>query len=154
MLDRLIPSPSAFSYRGSIAAVWLASVLVLVKVAIALGAILNGHYAASVVDGIPIDSYTPAGTQAFLAMFGNLGLSQLAIGAVGCVVILRYRALLPGFLLLLVIEYLARKGLAVVLPVQRVGGAGGGLASWSIFVALLVALALSLRNNSTRQTAA
>jgi hypothetical protein len=37
--------------------------------AIALGAIFNGHHAASVADGISIDSYTPQGTQAFLSVF-------------------------------------------------------------------------------------
>jgi hypothetical protein len=52
----LFPSPSAFSYRGSRVAVWLAALLVLVEVPIALGAIFNGRFAASVADGIPIDA--------------------------------------------------------------------------------------------------
>lgn len=154
MLDRLFPSPSAFGYRGSRVAVWLAALLVLVKVAIALGAIFNGRFAASVADGIPIDTYTPAGAQIVLALFGNLGLSQLALGIAGLLVIFRYRALLPGFLLLLVIEFLGRKGLAWLLPIERVGGAGGGLANWALFALLLVALALSLRGPALPENAA
>jgi hypothetical protein len=154
MLDRLFPSPSAFNYRGSRFAVWLAALMVLVKVAIALGAIFNGRFAASVADGIPIDAYTPAGAQTVLALFGNLGLAQLALGIVGLLVVFRYRALLPCFLLLLVIEYLARKGLAWLIPIERVGGAGGGLVNGALFALLLVALALSLRGPALPENAA
>lgn len=154
MLGRLFPSPSDFSYRGSRVAVWLAAVLVVVKVAIALGAIFNGRFAASVADGIPLDTYTPAGAQTVLALFGHLGLSQLALGVVGLLVIVRYRALLPCFLLLLVVEHLGRKGLAWLLPIERVGGAGGGLVSGVLFALLLVALALSLRGPAMTENAA
>ena len=148
MLDRLFPPPGSFTYRGSVAAVWLAALLVLLKAAIALGAIFNGHYAASVADGIPIDSYTPAGTQAFVSLFASLGLAQLALAVVGLLVIFRYRALLPAFLLLIVIEQLARKAIAHFLPIERVGGGGGGILNWAIMALLLVALALSLRGRS------
>ena len=147
MLDRLFPSPGAFTYRGSAAAVWLAALLVLLKVAIALGAIFNGHYAASVADGIAIDSYTAEGARAFVSLFASLGLAQLAIGVVGLLVLFRYRALLPAYLLLLVIEQLGRKGIAHFLPIPRVGGEGGGILNWAIIALLLVALALSLRNS-------
>jgi len=149
MLDRLLPSPGAFSYRGGAAAVWLAALLVVLKVAIALGAIFNGHYAASVADGIPIDSYTPAGAQAFVSLFASLGLAQLAIGVVGLLIIFRYRALLPAYLLLLLVEQLGRKGIAHFLPIPRVGGEGGGLLNWAIIALLLLALALSLRGRSS-----
>jgi hypothetical protein len=145
MLDRLFPPPGSLTYRGSVAAVWLAALLVLLKAAIALGAVFNGHYAASVADGIPIDSYTPAGTQAFVSLFASLGLAQLALAVVGLLVIFRYRALLPAFLLLMVIEQLARKAIAHFLPIERVGGSGGGILNWAIIGLLLVALALSLR---------
>ena len=154
MLDRLFPSPSAFSYHGSIGAVWLAALLVFMKVGIALGAIFNGHHAASVADGIPIDSYTPAGAQAVVALFGTIGVSQLALGAVGFLVVFRYRALLPGYLLLLVIEYLGRKGVTLLLPIERVGGADGGILNWALLALLLAALVLSLRGQGKPASAA
>jgi hypothetical protein len=154
MLDRLFPSPAAMSYSGSRFAVWLATLLVLVKMAIALGSIFNGHYAASVADGIPLDQYTPAGAQAVLALFGNLGFSQVLLGAVGLLVIARYRALLPGYLLLLVLEHLGRKAIAQFLPIPRIGGSGGGAVTWAIIALLVVALVLSLRSQSATSSAA
>jgi hypothetical protein len=89
-----------------------------------------------------------------LALFGNLGLSRLALGIVGLLVIFRYRALLPCFLLLLVIESLGRKGLAWLLPIERVGGAGGGLVNGTLFALLLVALTLSLCGPALPENAA
>ena len=66
MLSRLLPPLANFTYTGSRISLWILGVVLFLKLAIALGAIFNGRYAASVADGIPIDSYTPQGTQAFL----------------------------------------------------------------------------------------
>lgn len=76
MLSRLLPPLANFTYTGSRVSLWLLGLVLILKLAIALGAIFNGHYAASVADGIPIDSYTPQGTHAFLSVFASLGLSQ------------------------------------------------------------------------------
>lgn len=145
MLDRLLPSPASFTYRGHRVALWLAAFLVLFRAAIGVRAVFDGHYVAAIADGIPIDSYAPAAARTVLALVANLGLSQLAMAAVGLLIVFRYRAALPGYLLLLVIEFLARKGIAYMLPIQRVGGEGGGILNWILFALLLTALALSLR---------
>ena len=81
MLERVFPSAADFTYRGSRIALWLLGLVLVLKLAIAFGAIFNGHYAATVADGIPIDSYTPQGAQAFLSLFASLGLSQFILGS-------------------------------------------------------------------------
>src|SRR5262245_47368614 len=111
MLERVFPSAGDFTYRGSRIALWLFGLVLFVKLGIALVAIFNGHYAATVADGIPIDSYTPEGAQAFLLLFASLGLSQLMLAAFGVLLLAKYRALVPLFLLLLLVEYIARKGI-------------------------------------------
>ena len=92
MFRKLLPPSSNSTYAGSRIALWLLGIVLLMTVSIAFGAIFNGHYAASVADGIPIDSYTPQGTQAFLSLFASLGLSQLVLGLLGLLVLYRYRA--------------------------------------------------------------
>lgn len=151
MLSRLLPSPAHFTYTGSRVSLWLLGLVLALKLAIALGAIFNGHYAASVVDGIPVDSYTPPGAQAFLSLFASLGLSQFVLAALGMVLLLRYRPLVPLFLLLLLVEYLARRGINAYLPISRSGGASGGAISWAIFGAMLLAFALSLTQRNVPQ---
>ena len=144
MLSRLFPSTTNFIYTGSRVSLWLLGLVLLLKLAIALGAIFNGHYAASVADGIPVDSYTPQGAQAFLSLFASLGLSQFMLGALGLVLLLRYRPLVPLFLLVLLVEYVARKGVSAYLPIARSGGASGGAINWAIFGVMLLAFVLSL----------
>ena len=145
MLSRLLPPLANFTYTGSRVSLWLLGLVLFVKIGIALGAIFNGHYAASVADGIPIDSFTPQGTQAFLSVFASLGLSQLILGVLGVVLLLKYRPLVPMFLLVLLVEHLARKGVNAYMPIVRSGDAPGGAINWAIFGVMLLAFVLSLR---------
>lgn len=151
MLSRLLPPPANFTYTGSRVSLWLLGLVLLLKLAIALGAIFNGHYAASVADGIPIDSYTPQGTQAFLSVFASLGLSQFILGLLGVLLLLRYRPLVPIFLLALLIEYLARKGVNAYMPITRSSNAPGGVINWAIFGIMLLAFVLSMRQRNVPQ---
>ena len=61
MLRQLLPQRIDNRYRGHRLALWLLAVLVLMKGGIGLGTIFNGHSAAASADGIPLDTFTPAG---------------------------------------------------------------------------------------------
>ncbi len=148
MRERVFPTVSDFNYRGSRIALWILALVLFLRLAIALGAIFNGHYAATVADGIPIDSYTPQGAQAFLSLFASLGLSQSMLGILGVVLLLRYRPLVPLFLLLLLVEFVARKGVAACIPIERSGQAPGGAINWAIFGAIVLAFILSVRQST------
>ena len=148
MLERVLPSTADFTYRGSRISLWLLGLVLVLKLAIALGAIFNGHYAATVADGIPIDSYTTQGAQAFLSLLASLGLSQFMLAVFGIVVLARYRALVPLFLLLLLVEYVARKGVNAYLPIVRTDQAPGGAINWAIFGIIVLAFILSIRQGT------
>jgi hypothetical protein len=152
MLSRLLPSLANFTYTGSRVSLWLLGLVLILKLVIALGAIFNGHYAASVADGIPIDSYTPQGTQAFLSVFASLGLSQFVLALFGVLILLRYRPLVPILLLVLLLEFLARKGIGAYIPIARSGDAPGGPINWAIFGVILLAFLLSLRPRNVPQS--
>ena len=151
MLSRLLPPLTNFTYTGSRFSLWLLGLVLLLKLAIALGAIFNGHYAASVADGIPVDSYTPEGTQAFLSVFASLGLSQLILGLLGALILLKYHPLVPIFLLAMLVEYLGRKGVTAYMPIARSNDAPGGAINWLIFGAMLLAFVLSMRQRNVPQ---
>ena len=153
MLRRLLPSAEDFTYTGSRVSLWLLGLVLAMKLGIALGAIFNGHYAASVADGIPIDSYAPDAGRAFLSLFASLGLSQFVLAALGVLLLFRYRPLVPVFLLVLLMEYLARKGISAWLPIVRSGNAPGGAINWAIFGVMLVAFVLSMRRGNVRPEA-
>ena len=145
MLKRLLPSPADFTYRGSRLALWLLGLILVLKLGVALGGIFNGRYAASVADGIPLDAYTPQAAQTVLALFGTLGVTQILLCALGALVLFRYRALVPVFVLLLLIEYLARKAVTLGMPIVRSGDSAGGAVNWAVLGVTLVAFILSLQ---------
>jgi len=147
MLERVFPSAADFTYRGSRIALWLLGLVLFLRLGIALGSIFNGNYAATAADGIPIDSYTPQGAQAFLSLFALLGLSQFMLGAFGVVLLFKYRPLVPLFLLLLLVEHVARKGIAAYVPIERSGQAAGGAINWDIFGVMVTAFIFSIRQS-------
>jgi purine-cytosine permease-like protein len=148
MLSRLLPSLNEFTYRGERAALWILGVVLVLKLVTGGAAVFNGHQAASSADGFPLHEYSQSGAQAVIVLFGAIGVTQMLVCALGAVVLLRYQALVPLLLLFFVLEFLARKGVAFFNPVARVPGNFGFWFNWAMFLALCVALALSLRQRA------
>ena len=145
MIEQLIPKHADNAYRGHRLALWILALIILMKLGIGLNSIFNGHYVASSADGIPIDTYTPAGTQTVLALFAVLGLFQLMLCLLGMLVLGRYRALVPLMFSLLLLEQLGRKLILLFIPIERTGEPSGSILNLVLLAALIAGLALSLR---------
>ena len=65
MLNRLLPRQVDNTYRGYKLALWLFALVVLVKVAMSVNSIFNGHTVASSADGIPLDTFTASRRSGF-----------------------------------------------------------------------------------------
>ena len=144
MLNPLLPRTADNNYRGYKIALWIFALAVLWKTAIAASVMLNGHDAAIHADGISLDSFGPAGSQAFLAMGAAWGLGSLILCALSTVVLICYRTLVPLMFTALLLEHVLRKAIFYVMPIARVG-APPSIAINLILAGLLVAgLALSL----------
>lgn len=148
MLDRLLPRSADNVYRGHRLALWLLGALVLMKGSIALGTIFNGRGAAAGADGIPLDTFTATGQQAFLSLFAAWGVSQVTLNLVGVLVLVRYRALVSLMFALLLAEHLCRKLVFMILPIPRTGAPPGFWINLVLVAAMLVGLALSLRRKN------
>jgi len=146
MLDQLVPRRIDNTFRGHRLALWLLAALVLVKGGISLGMIFNGHSAATNADGIPLDTFTPAGEQAFVALLAAWGLSQLMLNLIGVLALVRYRAMVPLMFALLLLEHLIRKLIFLVLPIARTGTPPGFFVNLVLVAMMIVGLVLSLRN--------
>jgi hypothetical protein len=144
MLDRLLPRRSDNSYRGHTLALWLFGLVVLMKTAIGVGTIFNGRNAAISADGIPLDTFTTAGAQAFVSIFAAWGLAQATIGLLCMVVLARYRALVPFMFLLLLLEHLARKLIFFVMTLARTPDAPGFFINIALVALMVIGLLLSL----------
>ena len=151
MFNRLLPRHADNSYQGHRAALWLFAILVLVKSAMGLNSLFNGHNVASSADGIPLDTFTPAGARAVVSMYAAWGLAQLTICLLCILVAVRYRALVPFMFALLLLEHLGRRLVFWVLPVERTGAPPGFVVNLVLLALMAVGFALSLRGRDGRR---
>ena len=143
MLEQLLPPRVDNSYRGHKLALWLFALVVLAKLGIGFGSVFNGHEAASKADGIPLDTFPPAATQAVVSLFALLGWLHLMLCAICIVVLVRYRALVPLMLALLIVEFLGRRTILLLMPIER-SVSSGTVINLVILAVMIVALVLSL----------
>jgi hypothetical protein len=105
---------------------------------------------------IPLDQYSPAAQETIIAMFALWGLSQLLVGLVYVVVLVRHQSWIPFISLLLVLEYAIRIGLGffkTVVTVNTAPGVAGNLPLLLIGVLLLIgSLRTSDRPSSDEST--
>jgi hypothetical protein len=146
MFNQLFPQRVDNTYRGYKLALWFFALLVLMKVGISLNSIFNGHFVASSADGIPLDTFTPAGAQTVVSLFAIWGLSQLMICLLCILVWVRYRTLIPFMFALLLLEHLGRKLILHFLPVAKTGTPPGYAVNLVLLAVMTVGLALSLRS--------
>jgi hypothetical protein len=151
MLHQLLPQRIDNTYRGHRLALWLFAALVLMKGGIGLGTIFNGRSAAISADGIPLDTFTPAGEQAFVSLFAAWGLSQLMLNLIGLLVLVRYRVMVPFMFALLLLEHLSRKLIFWILPIARTETPPGFFVNLVFVAVMIVGLVLSLRNQNSLQ---
>ena len=153
MLDQLLPQRFDNAYRGHKLALWLFGLLVLVKAAIALGSIFNGYEAASSADGIPLDTFTPAGAQTVVTLFALLGLLHLMLVLLCVLALVRYRAMIPLMFTVLLVEYLGRRLILFVMPVATTGTPPGLFINLALLAVMIGGLLLSLWNQENRKAA-
>jgi hypothetical protein len=146
MLNLLLPQHIDNSYRGHKLALWLFGLVVFMKTSIGLGTIFNGHNAAIKADGIPLDTFTPAGAQAVVSLFAIWGLAQVTIGLICILALIRYRAMVPLLFSLLLLEHLSRKLILFVMPIPRTGTPPGFFINLALVGLMIVGLVLSLWN--------
>lgn len=143
MLNRLLPAEAGNAYGGLKIALWIFGAVILVKCAISFGVIFNGHSTAVTADGIPLGLYSPGAAAAVLNLFALLGLAQLVIWLIGAVVLIRYRALVPLMFAAFIFEYLCRRGISYMTPMQTTASPGADI-NLAILAVMLLGLALSL----------
>ena len=140
----ILPRTLDHAFRGHVAAIGLLVPVVLVKSAIAFGTIFNGRAAAGKADGLPLEQFGAAGTQAVLALFAIWGVAQLAIQAFGVLALVRYRAMIPLVYVVLLLEHLVRRWTLSVRPIASAGAHPGGYINLALVVFMLVGLAFAL----------
>lgn len=147
MLAPLFPRSFDNTYRGHWLALVLLALYALAKILQTGNSILNARAVAMGADGIPLDAMDPASAGLVLRLFGLLSVSTVALILLSIVALLRYRSMAPLVFLLWIADSLARRGVAMLNPVERPEGAAtpiGFYINLGMLAVLFVGLALSL----------
>lgn len=156
MLSRIFPRQIDNSYRGHWLAIWILVAILLLKLTIAvnisgLNPWINNRLLAQSADGIPVDTYGAEAASVVMFLFASWGLGQLALGFLGAVALIRYRAMMPLVYLLLIIEQVGRKLISYLNPIIRPAAADGipysVLINWGFSAVLVIGLVLSLQDS-------
>jgi hypothetical protein len=147
---RLLPRSLDNTYRGSHIAVGFFILLTAVTVVRSLIHIVAPDGGAQSIATIPLDSFTTNGSAALVHLFALWGLSQLIIGIVYVVALLRYKSFLPLLYLLAIVEYAVRLALTVAKPFEVSGTAPGGVGNYMMVPVLILMFVLSLMRRRRR----
>jgi hypothetical protein len=154
MIRRLLPPSIDNAYPGHRLALWLFGVLLFLRTGMGVNSILNGRSILTSADGIPLDTYPPAAAQTVVSLFALLGLSNLVLCLLGILVLARYRSMVPLMFALFLTEYLGRRLILSLQPIERTGSPPGFYINLALLALMLGGLALSLWSPPNRKGAA
>jgi hypothetical protein len=156
MVSRIFPKAFDNTYRGHWAGLWLLVPIVILRLIIGTNSMLNTHDVAMKADAIPLDTFPAAAVAAAVSLFSLLGLYVFVLGLLGVLVLIRYRAMIPFYYVLLLAVQLANRALSLAHPMVHSGGTEvgaipvGSIVTWGLFALLVVGLILSLSGKGYR----
>ncbi len=145
MLARLFPAQIDNQFSGPRFALWFFYPITLMTIVRSLIHVFRFDGGAQSIATIPLDSFTAAGSATVIAIFAQWGLSQLLMGGLYVVVLLRYRGLIPLMYVLILFEYVGRMAVGAMKPITTLETPPGGPGSVVIALIAITALVLSLR---------
>ena len=144
MLSLLFPPVIDNRFRGQWFGYWLLAPVLVLKFGIALASILTPRQ-ANKADAIDLSTYSEAALRDAATSTALLGLLHACIGLIGLLAMIRYRAMVPLIFLWLVVEFLGRRAILALYPIERVPGpSSGSVVNLALAAMLVVGLVLSV----------
>lgn len=144
MLGLLFPRVIDNQFRGRWLGYWLLGPVLFLKVGIALASILTPR-AANKADAIDLSTYSEAALHDEMTSTALLGLLHLCIGLFCLLAMIRYRAMVPLIYLWLMAEFLGRRVILELYPMERTPGpSSGSIVNMALLAMMALGLALSV----------
>lgn len=147
MLNHVFPQKADNDYQGKPIALWVFAAITIVTIARSLVHIIAPDGGAQSIATIPLETYTDAGARTVVLMFAYWGISQLLMGFVYLLVLIRYRAMIPLMYLLMAAEYGLRLLMGWLKPIETVETAPGAVGNYAFIPLALVMFWLSLHSS-------
>ena len=151
VVSKVFPRENLGVYNGLGLAKWVFVLITIVTLARSLAHILLPDGGAQIIATIPVDTFSTNAANALIIIFGYWGLSQLIIGLLYVVVLVRYQSLIPLMFLFAFMEYLVRLIIAVVRPsIELTGTAPGEIGNYVAVPLMLIMFVLALWDRKKR----
>jgi len=144
MLHLLFPRVIDNRFRGQWLGYWLLAPVLFLKFGIALASIFAPRQ-ANRADAIDLSTYSGAALRDAATSTALLGLLHLSIGLLCLLAMIRYRAMVPLMFLWLLAEFIGRRLVLELYPMDRVAGpSSGSFVNLALVAMMVLGLALSL----------
>ena len=144
MLGLLFPRVIDNRFRGRWLGYWLLAPVLFLKIGIAFASILTPR-AANNADAIDLSTYSKAALRDAMTSTALLGLLHLCIGLFCLFAMIRYRAMVPLIYLWLLAEFLGRRIVFALYPMERTPGlSSGSIVNLGLLAMMALGLALSV----------
>ncbi len=127
MLKIIFPKTVDYVYQGKPIARIVFWAITAATITRSLVHIIAADGGAQTIATIPLEAYTEAGARTVVLIFAYWGISQLLMGLVYLVVLLRYQSLIPLMYVLICAEYALRLVLGWLKPIETAQTAPGAV---------------------------
>ena len=146
MIELFLPREANNRYRGHRAALWLFGLFIGLRLLMSINSIFNTGDVASGADGFALDVYGQDGARAVLLLFALDATGKIGLTAAGLISLVRYKALIPLFALMMLGETVFRRIIIASNPIARTDANPIGwyvsLSLMGLLVAILVLSAI------------
>lgn len=142
ILQRILPDIADNHYRGNLLGLWFLVLITLQKLGVSLVHVFKTDGGAQSISTMPLDTYPASASQNIIGLMARMGLEQVLLAALAVLVLFRYRSLIPLMYVLLIVHYLAAKGVARMKPLVLAGTSG--VSTMALIIAILSAVGLGL----------
>ncbi len=146
----LFPSKIDNQFRGKKISLWFFYLITVITLWRSQHHLLALDGGAQSIAKIPLDSYSFGASSTIIGIFALWGLSQLIIGIIYFVAIIRYRSMIPFLYLLGIVEYTVRPLIGLSKHIETIGRAPGAYINIPFVLIFFIMLLLSLwKENET-----
>ena len=146
-MNYLFPKCIDNNYKGNKAPLFLFYLITSYTIIRSLIHLFSPDGGAQSIATIPLHSFTKNASDTIIHLFAQWGLSQLLIGLLYIIVLIKYKSLIPLMYLFLTIEYSTRLLLGFYKPFELEGYAPGGIGNYFLVPLFMVMFILSINNS-------
>lgn len=145
----IFPKQITNTYTGHPIALYAFYLITSITLIRSLIHILAPDGGAQSIATIPLDTYSVESANTVIFIFGLWGISQLLLGILFLIIVVRYKALIPLMYILIFTEYTLRLILGLFKPITLVGIAPGGIGNYVFIILSIILFFLSIQKPKT-----